>query len=179
VAAEELAAKRYSQAAFELASEANDTAAWDQALAQMAEFMSDEEVRKVLENSRVEQAAKQRLIDAALGDLPRLPLNLARLLVKKNRTSLANEIARQYRELSEARDGISRAKAITAVELSDQEKGSLTQRLREQVGHEVIVETEVDPSLLGGVVVQIGDRLIDASTRARLEALRSNLVGVV
>ena len=175
----QLAAKRYAQAAFELAAEAGYVSAWEGALGQIAEFMSDAEVRRVLENTRVSQDAKQRLIEAALGDLDPQPLNLARLLVRKGRTGLAGDIYRQFQELREQQQGVARARATTAVPLSDTEREALVQRLRDQTGHQVVLETEVDPDVLGGVVVQIGDRLVDASTRARLEALRGSLVGAV
>jgi F-type H+-transporting ATPase subunit delta len=174
-----LAAKRYAMAAFELAQERGDTDAWLTAIRQIAEFMGDPEVMRVLENSRVGQEPKQRLIEAALSDLPPLPLNLARLLVRKNRTALAVDIGSQFEQLLEQQRGISRARAITAVPLGDAERNALALRLREQTGKEVLLETGVDPELLGGVVVQIGDRLIDASTRARLRALRENLVRAV
>ena len=174
-----LAAKRYAIAAFELAREHNDTNAWLNAVRQIAEFMGDPEVRRVLENSRVSQEPKQRLIEAALNDLPPLPLNLAKLLVRKNRTALAVDIATQFEQLLEEQRGISRARAVTAVPLADTERNALARRLREQTGHEVILETSVDPALLGGVVVQIGDRLVDASTKARLKALRENLIRAV
>jgi F-type H+-transporting ATPase subunit delta len=173
------AAKRYALAAFELAREHGDTAAWQNAVHLIAEFMGDPEVRRVLENNRVGQEPKQRLIDAALGDLPALPRNLAKLLVRKNRTALAVEIAAQFEQMLEAQRGISRARAVTAVPMGDRERDALAQRLREQTGKEVVLETEVDPELLGGVVVQIGDRLIDASTRARLRALRESLMRAV
>jgi F-type H+-transporting ATPase subunit delta len=175
----DLAAKRYAQAAYELALQDGNLREWEGALGQMAEFMGDVEVRRVLENTRVGMDAKQRLIEAALGDLPRLPLNLARLLVRKGRTSLADDIVSQFQELVEQREGIARVKARTAVPLSDAERQSLTERLEQQTGRRVVLETEVDPALLGGVMVQIGDRLVDASTRARLEALRDNLVGAL
>lgn len=176
---EGLAAKRYALAAFELAQEHGDTNAWLSAIRQIAEFMGDPEVRRVLENSRVSQEPKQRLIDAALGDLPVLPRNLAKLLVRKNRTALAVEITSQFEDLLEAQRGVSRARAVTAVPLGSAERDALARRLREQTGKEVLLETEVDPELLGGVVVQIGDRLIDASTRARLRALRESLIRAV
>ena len=172
---ESLAAKRYAIAAFELAREHNDTDAWLTAVRQMAEFMGDPEVKRVLENTRVSQEPKQRLIDLALADLPALPLNLARLLVRKNRTALAVDIANQFQQLQEEQRGVSRAKATTAVPLGDAERQALSHRLTEQTGGEVLLETEDDPELLGGVVVQIGDRLIDASTRSKLRALRDNL----
>jgi F-type H+-transporting ATPase subunit delta len=179
VATGDLAAKRYSQAVFEIARQSGDLDAWARALDQIAEFMTDPEVRAVLENTRVARDSKQRLIEAALGDLPPLALNLARLLVRKGRTLLARQIADQFRQLVEAQEGVARARALTAVPLSDTERETLARRLGEQTGRQIVLETEVDPALLGGVVVQIGDRLIDGSTRARLEALRDNLVGAV
>lgn len=172
---ENLAAKRYAIAAFELAQEHNDSDAWLDAVRQIGEFMGDTEVKRVLENTRVGQDPKQRLIEAALGDLPALPLNLARLLVRKNRTALAVDIAAQFGQLLEQQRGVSRARATTAVPLGDAERQALSQRLAQQMGGEVVLETAVDPELLGGVVVQIGDRLIDASTRSKLRALRDNL----
>jgi F-type H+-transporting ATPase subunit delta len=175
----ELAAKRYARAAFELAAQNADIQAWSSAIDRIATFMSDPEVRRVLENTRVSQERKQHLIQAALGDLPPLPLNLARLLVRKGRTNLVVDVAEEFKRLAEDQQGITRAHAVTAVALSDFERDTLTRRLRDQTGNEVLLETEVNPHLLGGVIVQIGDRLIDASTRARLEALRHTLEGAV
>ena len=171
-----LAAKRYALAAFELSQERGETDVWLKAVRDIAEFMGDPEVRRVLENSRAGQEPKMRLVAAALADLPALPLNLARLLVRKDRTALAPEIASQFQQLLEEQRGISRARAITAVPLGDAEREALARRLKDQTGKEVVLDTEVNPSLLGGIVVQIGDRLIDASTRARLRALRETLV---
>ena len=171
---ESLAAKRYAQAAFELAG--TSLADWQRAIDEIAEFMGDESVRTVLENSRVPRDAKMRLVDAALADLPALPLNLARLLVRKSRTALAPGIAVQFRALVQEREGVRHARATTAVALTDAERRALAERLQASTGHRVELETEVDPELLGGLVVQIGDRLVDASVRGRLDALRKSLV---
>jgi F-type H+-transporting ATPase subunit delta len=176
-AVEPIASKRYALAALALAQQHGDAPAWQNALRQTAEFMGDPEVKRVLENTRVGQEPKQRLIGAALNDLPVLQLNFARLLVRKNRTSLAGEISTSFDRLLEEEQGVTRARATTAVPLSDAERDALAAKLRDQTGREVILETQVDPELLGGVVVQIGDRLIDASTRAKLTAMRERLVG--
>ncbi len=173
---ENLAAKRYAMAAFELAQEHNDADAWLDAMRQIAEFMGDPEVKRVLENTRVSQEPKQRLIDAALNDLPALPLNLARLLVRKNRTALAVDIAGQFEQLLEdatrrvpgTGDDGGAARATPSVP-------ACRSGWQQQTAAKSILETEVDPELLGGVVVQIGDRLIDASTRSKLRALRDSL----
>jgi F-type H+-transporting ATPase subunit delta len=174
-----VAAKRYAQAAFDLAVESGDTRAWELALGMIAGFMADAEVKRVLENGRVTQEAKQHLIEAALGDLPKLPLNLARLLVRKGRTGLAPEIEEYFKRLVEQREGIARVTARTAVPLSDAEQEALSQAISRQTGQRVILDTQVDPALLGGVVVQIGDRLVDGSVKGRLEELRERLVGSV
>jgi F-type H+-transporting ATPase subunit delta len=170
---ESLAAKRYAQAAFELAGD--NLAGWQQGIDLVAEFMGDDEVRKVLENSRIPQEPKMRLVAAALAELPALQLNLARLLVRKSRTALAPEIAVQFRALVQAQEGIQHARATTAVPLTSREQEVLSERLEASTGHPVELTTEVDPALLGGVVVQIGDRLIDASVRGRLDAMRKAL----
>jgi F-type H+-transporting ATPase subunit delta len=170
------AARRYALAAFQIASQNGDIEEWRKSLREMSEFMGDPEVRRVLENSRVGQDPKQRLIAAALADLPEMPQNLARLLVRKGRTNLAVDIAEQFEQLMEQDRGVSRARATTAVPLADAEREALAKQLQVQTGNQVVLETAVDPRLLGGVVVQIGDRLIDASTKGRLEALRESLV---
>jgi len=174
-----LAAKRYALAALDIAKEHGTIAEWADALSQIGEFMTDPGVRRVLENTRVSQGPKQNLVNQALADLPVLPLNLARLLVRKHRTALAGEISSQFDRLVEADSGIEHARAVTAVPLSDAERVALEQRLQDQTGHRVILDIEVDPALLGGLVVQIGDRLIDASMRARLQAMRESLVGAL
>ena len=171
----EVAAKRYAQAAFDLAGP--DAAAWTPALDRIAVFLTESDSARVLQNPRVTAETKQEIVEAGLGDLPRLPLNLARLLVRKGRSELARQVADYFGELLAESEGRARARAVTAVELSDQEREDLTRRLRERTGRRILLETSVDPAILGGIVVQIGDRLIDGSTRARLDALRRQLVG--
>jgi F-type H+-transporting ATPase subunit delta len=173
------AARRYALAAFQIAGQNGDAAEWRKSLREISKFMGDAEVRRVLENSRIGQEPKQRLIAAALSDLPELPQNLARLLVRKGRTNLAVDIAEQFEHLLEEQRGISRARATTAVPLSDAERDAIAKQLQVQTGNQVVLETAVDPTLLGGVVIQIGDRLMDASTRGRLEALRESLTSAV
>ena len=179
MAAQDLVAKRYAQAAFELADKAGNLTDWQRGLERIAEFMSDPEVARMLENTRVPQESKHRLIAAGLADLPALPLNLARLLVRKGRTALARPIADAFSQMVEEREGVARVRAVTAVPLTDAEAQALAERLQSQMGRRVILETHVDPRLLGGLRLQVGDKLIDASTRARLEGLRDALVGAV
>ena len=177
--ADDLAAKRYARAAFELAMEAGDEPAWTEALGRTAAFFGRADVDSVLTNTRVAAAAKQELVTAGLGDLPGLPLNFARLLVVKGRSELAGPIGEAFTALVEERQGIVRAHATTAVALNDRDRRALNGRLAELTHRQVLLDTEVDQAILGGMIVQIGDRLIDGSTRARLRALRASLTGAL
>lgn len=175
----DLAAKRYAQAAFELARESGNLNDWVVALSEISEFMSNPEVERVLENTRVATEAKLNTIDQALGNLPPLALNLARLLVRKGRTRLAPEIAIEFRRLADESQGIEHARAITAVALSDLERQALVARLESETGKRILLETEVNPEIIGGIILLTGDKMIDNSVRARLSALRERLVGAV
>ncbi len=179
MAATDLAAKRYAEAAFDLAGRDGRLDEWSAALSQIAAFMTEADIRRALENTRIAGPTKQRLIEVGLAGLPPLPLNLARLLVRKGRTGLVAAIAAHFDQLVEGRQGIAHAKATTAVPLSDTAKAAVVSQLEAETGLKVILETEVDAGLIGGAVIQIGDRLVDASTRGRLAALRRSLAGSV
>ena len=179
MASADLGAKRYAQAVFELASESGDLNGWQVALSEISEFMTNPDVVRVLENTRVTVDRKLNLIDQALGTLPPMALNFARLLVRKGRTRLAQDIVTEFRRMADESQGIEHARATTAVPLSDSEREALVTRLQAQTGKRIMLSTDVDPELIGGLVVQTGDRLIDASVRARLIALRERLVGAV
>jgi len=173
----EPAAKRYALAAFELAKESGGLEKWASALDTIAGFIGEADVARALDNTRYSLDTKMQLIEAGLKGLDPLALNFARLLVRKGRTPLASSIAEEFRLMLESERGIARVTAKTAIALSESERDALLQRLHTSMGKQVVLTTAVDPALLGGVVVQIGDRLIDASTRAKLEALRESLVG--
>ena len=177
--AADLAAKRYAEAAFQIALEKGNLDEWSAAISEIAAMYSEAEVKAVLENSRMSLEAKYQLIDKLLTDLQSPQRNLARLLVRKSRVGLVKEIAEEFSSMVEEREGIVRAKVFTAVPITDSERAQILQALRQRTGREVILDVEVDPELLGGIVIQMGDRLIDASTRARLESLRESLVGAV
>ncbi len=177
-AATELAAKRYARAVYDIAVTSGDAATWARALDSIAQFMRDRQTARFLENTRISEDVKRQLLEAGL-DVPPLAMNLARLLVHKRRTQLAPAIALQFTELMEREQGLVRAHAVTAVPLSDDEREALARRIGSQTGKRVVLETTVDPDILGGVIVQIGDRLIDGSTKGRLVALKRDLMGAV
>jgi F-type H+-transporting ATPase subunit delta len=173
----DIAAKRYAEAAYLLAREEGKEDAWTAGLAAMAALFGDRQARLLFENTRVPMAQKQQLVERALAGVDPLVLNLARLLLRRGRTALGPQIADAFRELVDESKGIAHATVTSAVPLSPEDQRAIIQRLREITGGEVVLETEVDDSILGGLVVRIGDRLIDGSTKSRLLALKRRLSG--
>jgi len=171
------AARRYAEAVFELAVSENRLDEWDDDLALLAGVFSDAATMSWLANPRTPAAQKDALIQRGLASLSDQARNLARLLVTRSRAELAPSILEAYElRLDEAR-GIAHALVTTAVPLTDQDRAAVEGRLTGMTGRDVKMETSIDPSIIGGIVVRIGDKLIDGSTRARLVELKRRLAG--
>ncbi|GIW87799.1 MAG: ATP synthase subunit delta [Isosphaeraceae bacterium] len=110
------------------------------------------------------------------GRADELTVRFLRLLNRNGRLELLGTILRQARELLNRRRKRRAVRVTSAVELSEDQRRELEARLREQMGTEPVVEYEVDPALLGGLVVRVGDVLYDASVRGQLKRLRRRLV---
>jgi len=169
------AAKRYAEAIFQLAKEQGRLEEWAQNLEIIAQAMGQPDVARPLEDARLPTEVKIRIVEEAMSGLDGLALNLAKLLVLKGRPSLAPDIARVYREMVEREKGVIHVRVLTAIPLTRDEQKGLKQRLEEALRRSVVLEVAVDEEIVGGIVLQIGDRVIDASTRAQLEALRRHL----
>jgi F-type H+-transporting ATPase subunit delta len=168
--------KRYAQAAFELGLEKNELDTWQSDLRRIASFTADEEAMAFLESPRLPFPAKSNLLQKGLGKINPLAFNLALLLASKGRLKLAGDISQQYDELLDAHRGIEHAEVIAALPLNDENRQAISLRLGEMVERRVVVDARGDPSILGGFIARIGDRLIDGSIRQRLETLRRRLV---
>ena len=173
----DVAAKRYAEAAYLIARQNGKEEAWSSGLADVAALFGDDRARAVFENARVPSNQKLALVERALAGVDPLVLNLARLLVRRRRTSLGPQIAQAFQELLDAAKGISHATVTSAVQLSDDERREVQQKVEQMTGGTVVIQTQVDESILGGLIVRIGDRLIDGSTRSKLLALRQRLAG--
>jgi F-type H+-transporting ATPase subunit delta len=173
----EVAAKRYAQAVFDIAREKGEFDRWAEDLQAIVDLVAQPGVLDVLASSRVPSEVKARLLGAGLADLDPLALNLAHLLVDKGRIALAEQIREEYQSLLDEHRGVAKAVVITAVPLSSDEGQAVVQRLKELTGKEIVLETRVEPEILGGLVARVGDHLIDGSTRTQLLELRHKLAG--
>src|SRR5205807_7039422 len=102
-------------------------------------------------------------------------LNFARLLVQRRRVALAPQVVEDFNQMADDYLGLAHAEVTTAVPVSQQEQQLIAEQLSRLTGKRVDVRIRTDPSIIGGMVARVGDRLIDGSTRSRLLALRSRL----
>lgn len=173
----EVAAKRYAEAAYLIAREDGKLEEWSSGLAAVAALFGEESARAFFENARVPPAQKREAVEQGLKDVDPHVGSLALLLLRRNRTHLGPQIAEAYQEILDAAKGVSHAVVTSAVPLSSDEEKAVQERLSQITGGQVVMRTEVDEGILGGLVVRIGDRLIDGSTRSRLQALKQRLEG--
>lgn len=169
------AARRYARAVFELATEEGQVAEWGRRVAQVSDLLSNPQVAAVLTNPTIPVNLRMELISAAPHELDPEATNLARLLIESNRVEDARGVAEDYEALADAAAGRVRATVTTAVELAPDERDRLAHQLSERLGKEVRIEVVVDERILGGLKLQYGDRLIDASLATKLQQLRRHL----
>jgi len=167
------AAKRYARAVFELAGDEREVDDWMRRLEQLRDLLSDERVAAVLTNPTIPIEQRMDVITSA--SLDPETTNLAKLLIEANRVREIGAVADQFENLADDAAGRVRATITTAVKLAPRDRDRVAIQLSERLGKTVTMRVEVDPSILGGLKVQYGDRLIDASVATRLQQLRRRL----
>ncbi|MER3404519.1 MAG: hypothetical protein C4289_04600 [Chloroflexota bacterium] len=171
------AAKRYAQAIAQIAQERNTWDRWYRDLQTIDSILSNRLLQQYLRSSRIPVDEKVETVrQIAEGGLSAEAMNLLRLLVERQRTALAHEILVWYDRLADEARGVVRAQATTAVPLTDHERELLRRALGGPEGRPVRLSEQVDPLIIGGIILRIGDQLIDRSLRTRLVALRNSLV---
>ena len=173
--AKRLSGKRYAQAIFDLALENNQVEEWGEDLAVVAEAFENADFAALLTHADMPAADKLAATASVLAGVNPLVRNLVDLLVSKNSVGAIAAVHGGYTELLDRRLGRQRVEITTAVPLESAETGRINSFVSGLVGSEVVLTTKVDESILGGLVIQIGDRLLDGSTKARLDGLRRRL----
>ena len=173
--AENVAAKRYAQAIFELGLERDRLDQWAGDLELVDGVLQDEEFRALLKHADVPVGDKIKAVDAVLGQTDPLIRNMVNLLVTKGLVDVMKDLRAAYVDLLDQHHGRQRVQVTSAVPLEQAELDRISQFVSNLVRKEVVVSADVDESILGGVVVQIGDRLLDGSTISRLDALRNSV----
>ncbi len=168
-------ARRYARAVFELAQQDRDFDRWARRLAAVRELFSDPEIAAVLSNPTVATEQREGLISPAAGDFDLEAANLAKLLVESGRIGDAAEIEEEFTALADEAAGRVRAKVTTAIALEPHDRDRIAEELAKRLNKEVRLTVVVDPRNVGGLKLQFGDRLIDATIATKLQQLRRRL----
>ena len=173
--AQQLSGQRYAQAIFDLALENNEVEQWGQDLEVVSEAFQDSDFAALMKHADMSAADKRAATGSVLAGVNTMVRNLVDLLVSKGSVASISGVYTSYTELLDQHLGRQRVEVTTAIALDEAEANRITSFVSELVRREVVLTTKVDESILGGLVIQIGDRLLDGSTKARLDGLKNRL----
>jgi len=175
-----VAAKRYAKALHELAQEKDMLKQIEEELSAVVEAMQNvKELHNVIYNPRVREKDKKAILRQIFeGQVSTVTLNFLCLLVDKHRENLIESILTQYIEMANETLGIVKAVVKTAVPLNASQIDRISDKLCAMTGKKITLSTEVDKSIIGGVVIRIGDEIIDGSVAHKLERLRAKLENI-
>ena len=169
--------RTYARALFEAA---RDRGRLSEVLEDMSDLVSAlhevPELKAVLVNPQLDPRAKAEVLEAVVGEADELVRNFLRLLAEKGRAAHLEGIYRELEQMAAQAEGQLTVELTTAYALSQEEAAAIARKIEEGCGRRVELETAVDPSLIGGVVLRAGSFLADASVRGRLERMRHALV---
>jgi F-type H+-transporting ATPase subunit delta len=169
--------RTYARALYEAAQEAGRVAEVREELADFAAAIREvPELEELLRNPQLDPRARAEALEQLLGDTDELVRNFLLVLAEKGRGAEVEPIAEEFERLAAAAEGQLEVELTTAYELSDDEARSILRQIEDASGRRVEATRRVDPSLIGGLVLQAGSLRIDASVRGRLERLRHELV---
>jgi F-type H+-transporting ATPase subunit delta len=168
-------AKRYAQATFELAVQQDRLDRWAGDLRLINEGLQNPELKTFLEHAKIPLPQKVQTIAEVFPEADPLVQNLLSLLVSRGLVDLALEVENEYEQLLNEFRGREQVEVLSAVALETSERNRIAGFLTALMNKEIVLDSQVDPSILGGLVIKVGDRLIDGSTRTKLEELGKEL----
>ncbi|KAA1278269.1 MAG: ATP synthase F1 subunit delta [SAR202 cluster bacterium] len=173
--AKQVSGDRYARALFELASEKGTVDDWLVQLDLAVQVLNDDEFRALLNHAEVSLLRKREAVEAVLAEVDPMVQNLISLLVARGSVGVVGDVYDNYTRLVDIAKGRQRVELTSAVELDDNQIDKIKVFVEGLVKKEVVIHTSVDESILGGIVIQIGDQLLDGSTKTQLEGLRKQV----
>lgn len=171
-------ARNYSEALFDLGERLGATDRFADLMAGLAAAIAaDRRIRVALESPRVPRHAKERVLESALADVaPAEFLRFLAAVIKRGRQHLLPQIEEQYGNLVDAKHNRIHVGVTMARTPDEALRTEVVSRLREATGKEIIPHFREDPAILGGVILRLGDRILDGSVRRRMMRLRRQLL---
>lgn len=172
----EQVARVYARALFDAASEAGVVEAVRQDLEKFVQAVQGSEALSgVLSDPQIEVAAKQRVVAEIMRDAQPLVANTLLLLLQRGRFSMLGELNQAYAALAAEAAALVKVQVTSAVELNAEARDKIAARVAEVTGRQVELTQAVDPGIIGGLVLRVGDIIVDSSLKARIRQLRRRL----
>ena len=168
----------YAVAAFKLGKEKNSLAQWSEMLGFAAAVAADPYMQTYIDNPETTSAELEKSFLAVVGDkLSEAGKNMIKLLVEYGRLGLLPEISAAFEDLKAQDEGVLEAEITAAANPTEAEVKALVTRLESKFGKKIEANVKVDPEIIGGVKIIVGDTVIDASVRGQLQELAYTLKG--
>ena len=169
-------ARPYAVAAFKRAKETGTTDKWTSELAFVSTLMQDDRLRQAVANPKVRRdALAENFLKLCEGQLDAEGQNFARLLIQNHRLNLVGDIAELFAQYRADDEGYVEVDVASAYELTEEQQQQLAGTLDVALGRQARLKVSVDDTLIGGVYIRAGDRVIDASVRGQIERLAKSL----
>lgn len=173
-------ARPYAEAVFKLAREKNALAQWSAALAHLDAVVADVRVQAVIADPNVSAGQVEGLVLGVIGDkldalVAREARNFFQVLVQNGRLELSPHIRGVFESLKREHEGTLEASVISALPVGDEQVKALVAALEAKFKRKITARLEIDPQLIGGVKIVVGDKVIDATVRGRLDAMATAL----
>jgi len=167
----------YAEALLQAAKEKGSLEAAREQFAELAGALeSSPELAELLRNPQVDAGAKGDVLESVLGDADESFRHFVSLVAEKNRAGELLEIHTEWERLLAAEEQVLTVELTTAVELSDEEAAEIVGKIEKASGRKVEATRDVDPNLIGGLVLRAGSMRVDGSIRGRLDGLRNELL---
>lgn len=174
---EEQVARVYGQALFDAARDARVVDQVGRELGDVAAALAaSASLRSVLADPQIDTDAKSRVLAEITRGGQQLVVNTLQLMLERGRLGVLPELHRVYDDLAAQEEGAVEVEVVSAMELSADTEKEIAARVQEATGRRVDLARRVDPSILGGLVLRIGDVIVDGSVKARISQLRRRLV---
>lgn len=173
-------AGRYASALYELAAEKNAVGEIEKDLTNFETLMNDStDLQQLLSSPVLSTDQQDKALSAILAKMGanEVTTNFFKLITKNRRLSVAGDVVRAFKGLAAKARGEVTAEVTSATALNDEQTAALKAVLKESVGKDVQLFAKVDPSLLGGLIVKIGSRMVDSSLRTKLATMKTSLAG--
>ena len=170
-------ARRYAEAFFSIAQEQNKVDQYQQELEKLVQIIEEtENLKEYLAHLLVPANEKKEIVAKIFSDqISSTTLNFLNILIDKRREAYITAIALEYRDMADESRNIAKADLIAAQDVSEEDVKMLAEKLSASMGKTVQLKVSVDPSLLGGVKIRLGDQIIDGTVAKKLAMLKEQL----